>query len=464
MNLLPFNLERLDEKRVFVSNIGGFTHVVPSDQLTVLLEDPDLIPVPQRYELTRKLFVSEEQDYAAKRLALASAYAKRLTADLQFRPVFMFVPTLRCDHTCSYCQVARAPVDQLEFDMTEELLDQAVTRMVSIGSPPYSIEVQGGEPLLRFDLIEKLYQLCENKIGESNFSVVIASSLSLITSEVIEWARPRNISFSMSLDGTANVHDRNRILASDSSHARAVSGAKLILQELGSERLGFVTTITKEGLNDPQGLIDAYAELGGTNMFVRPLSPYGFARKKGMGSYTLEEYFVFYRELLRLLKIRWEAGLEVTEHSLGVHVKRLQKPDYNGYADLKSPSGYGLNAILFNYDGKLFGSDEARMLQRVHPEIDFSLGSVEDKELEISHLSEAIIEGGINLDKPGCSTCAYQPFCGADPLQNISLFGEPVGHKAQSPFCEYHKTMFSIAVEYLYGSATDRQFVQELAR
>jgi len=464
MKLLPFNFERIDQQKVIVTNIGGFNHVMKRDDLELLLTEPASIPASLRDELVSKLFLTEVPDYPAKKLALASAFGRKLIADLQFRPVFMFVPTLRCDHTCSYCQVARAPIDQPEFDMSEKDLKQAVSRMASISPPPYSIEIQGGEPLLRFDLIRKLYQLCEEQISDSQFSLVIATSLSLVNSEIIEWARDRKVTFSMSLDGTAKVHDRHRILASDSSHARAIAGAKLIIQELGPERLGFVTTITKEALSDPQGLIDAYTELGGAHMFVRPLSPYGFARKKGMGSYTLKEYFVFYRELLSLLKKRWEAGYEVTEHSLGVHVKRLQKPDYNGYADLKSPSGYGLNTILFNYDGRIFGSDEARMLQRVHPEIDFSLGAVSDPELNISNLSGAIIEGGINLDKPGCSTCAYQPFCGADPLQNISLFGEPVGHKAQSPFCEYHKTMFTIAVEYLYGSETDRQFIQELAR
>ena len=463
MKTLPFNFERLSNQTVFLSNVGGFSETIASDQLDLLIKDIGQMDPAVTNALSGKLFLASEEDYKVKRLALASAFGKRLTADMQFRPVFMFVPTLRCDHTCSYCQVARAPIHQSQFDMTEEVLRASVTRMLNLARPPYTIEIQGGEPLLRFDLIKLLYDLCIDKISETDFSIVITSSLSLLTREMVDWASTRQVSFSMSLDGLAHIHDKHRILATDSSHRRAMLGAKLIQAELGHDRLGFVTTVTKDGLDDPAGLIRAHQELDTGSFFVRPLSPYGFARKKGMGSYTLTEYFDFYRAFLRLLKTQWSAGFSVTEHSLGVHVKRLQMPNYNAYADLKSPSGFGLNSILFNYEGSIFGSDEARMLQRVHPEIDFSFGSVTQDELTVSAINRATISGGINLNNPGCSTCAYQPFCGADPLQSLSLFGEPVGHKAQSPFCEYHKSMFALALKYLNGSDSDRAFAEALA-
>ena len=33
-----------------------------------------------------------------------------------------------------------------------------------------------------------------------------------------------------------------------------------------------------------------------------------------------------------------------------------------GYVDLRSPAGIGLGALVYNYDGKVFASDEGRML------------------------------------------------------------------------------------------------------
>ncbi|MCV6003694.1 His-Xaa-Ser system radical SAM maturase HxsB, partial [Escherichia coli] len=72
--------------------------------------------------------------------------------------------------------------------------------------------------------------------------------------------------------------------------------------------------------------------------------------------------------------IQDEKGIPVIEHSAAIHLKRIFNPCFSGYADLKSPSGVVLNCILFNYDGKVYGSDESRMLQKVNPEADFSAG------------------------------------------------------------------------------------------
>jgi hypothetical protein len=33
-----------------------------------------------------------------------------------------------------------------------------------------------------------------------------------------------------------------------------------------------------------------------------------------------------------------------------------------GYVDLRRPAGIGLGALVYNYDGKVFASDEGRML------------------------------------------------------------------------------------------------------
>ncbi|EHE6292187.1 TPA: His-Xaa-Ser system radical SAM maturase HxsB, partial [Klebsiella pneumoniae] len=54
----------------------------------------------------------------------------------------------------------------------------------------------------------------------------------------------------------------------------------------------------------------------------------------------------------------------------------------------------------------------------------------------------AVLSSSFNFALPGCDTCAYQPFCGADPCQNISVQGEPVGDRSRSTFCQYHKGMF----------------------
>ncbi|WP_417579025.1 His-Xaa-Ser system radical SAM maturase HxsB [Nitrincola sp.] len=463
MRLLPFEFERIADEKVFISNLSGFNQILNTSDFDLLCSDTGKISESLLTVLQSKHFLAAPENISASETILAAGYGKKLVSELVFRPVFMVVPTLRCDHTCTYCQVARAPIDRPEFDMSPELITNTVERIAQIGVAPYVIEIQGGEPLLRFDLIKQLYSECEDQLGVGQFNVVIASTLSLLTDEILEWCKPRRVEFSFSLDGDASIHDNSRILASDSSYSRAIHGARSVMACLGPDRLGVVTTVTKALLTEPEKLIEGFREAGLRQFFVRPISPYGFAKNWQDNSYTLSEYFDFYRRFLQELKKQWEAGYGVGEHSFKVHVKRLSDPRFNCYADLKSPSGFGLNTLLFNFDGKIYGSDEARMLQRLHPEIDFSLGPIDSPELVISELTHSIIDGGINFDKPGCSSCAFQPYCGGDPMQNISLFGEPIGDKSLSHFCEYHRGMFKLVIAYLSGDRSDQAFAAALA-
>ncbi|HBD2948798.1 TPA: His-Xaa-Ser system radical SAM maturase HxsB, partial [Escherichia coli] len=84
----------------------------------------------------------------------------------------------------------------------------------------------------------------------------------------------------------------------------------------------------------------------------------------------------------------------------------------------------------------------SRMLQKVNPEADFSAGEFASLSFISNEFYRSALSSSFNFAMPGCDTCAYQPFCGADPCQNISVHGEPVGDKSRSTFCQYHKGMF----------------------
>ncbi len=60
---------------------------------------------------------------------------------------------------------------------------------------------------------------------------------------------------------------------------------------------------------------------------------------------------------------------------------------------------------------------------------------------------------------PGCSECAYLPFCGADPVRNWATQGDIVGHRPTSEFCRKHKAIFDLLFERLLS---DDRFVHSL--
>ncbi|MED0061606.1 His-Xaa-Ser system radical SAM maturase HxsB [Escherichia marmotae] len=439
MELMPFNFDRLPNGRVFISNLAGFHHFINEQELLDLSDEQ--ISAEQSNALESKLFITNESSSAIAPYALSSAFAKRLMNELAIRPIFMIVPTLRCDHTCKYCQVSRASVNASGYDLDPALIPDIISTIKKLSTPPYKIEIQGGEPLLRFDLLQSIYEQCAETLGSTDFEMVVASSLSVLNEDMLEWSRDKNITFSVSLDGEEVVHNSNRILGHGLAYRRTVSGVEAIKRSLGAGRVATVTTVTKDLIRHPESIVQAHLSLGLKDMFIRPVSPYGFAQKASF-TFSMDEYFSFYASLIdEILKMNNE-GIRVVEHSASIHLKRIFNPGFSGYADLKSPSGVVLNSILFNYDGRVYGSDESRMLQKVNPETEFSAGEVKTLSFSKSPYYNAVLSSSFNFALPGCDTCAYQPFCGADPCQNISVQGEPVGDRSRSTFCQYHKGMF----------------------
>lgn len=442
MTILPFNFERISEHNVFISNLAGYSLTIKNEHLHELISLGETSDEEVNKNLVSKFFISE--DIVLTEKILASAFGKKLQNEMHFSPIFMIVPTLRCDHTCKYCQVSRASLTAGQYDLDENLIPNIISHIKKLSSKPYKIEIQGGEPLLRFDLIQKIYQEAADKLGEDNIEFIITSSLSLLSDEMIFWSKEKPIFYSVSLDGTELIHNKNRVLPKGNSYQLVVKNIKKLQNAIGKSRVATVTTVTKALLDDPMALLLAHREVEIFDMFIRPISPYGFA--KGKNDYTIEEYLDFYEKLLNLIIHFNDEGIPFVEHSAAIHIKRLRNPNFCGYADLKSPSGLIFNSLLFNYDGKLYGSDESRMLQKVFPDINFSIGDIESLSFTQNPIYHQILSNSLNMLQIGCEKCAFQPFCGSDPCQNISLFGEPVGDKSLSRFCSYHKGMFKLLV------------------
>ncbi|OBU11282.1 His-Xaa-Ser system radical SAM maturase HxsB [Morganella psychrotolerans] len=453
MTLLPFNFNRIDDKYIFISNPAGFSMVINDNDLNDLVSDGKTQDALVNAELESKFFISDDVFTAEK--MHASALGKKLSAEMKFGPIFMIVPTLRCDHTCKYCQVSRASLNSADNDLPESAVPQIISVIKKLSSKPFKIEIQGGEPLIRFDLIEYIYQEAVLQLGEGSFELIIATSLSLLNDHMITWSENKPVYYSVSLDGNEFIHNKNRLLPDGNSFKLATDNIKRLQDSIGRDRVSTITTVTKALLSQPGALLDVHNELGITDIFIRPISPYGFAKKKD--EYSIDEYMHFYRELLDLIIDYNKNGICFVEHSAAIHIKRLNNPMFCGYADLKSPGGVIFNSLLFNYDGKLYGSDESRMLQKVHPEIDFSVGDINNLSFSANPIYQHILSNSFNITQTACNTCAYQPFCGVDPCQNISRFGEPVGNKSMSRFCAYHKGLFSLLIQKMNQNSDDAE-------
>ena len=122
-------------------------------------------------------------------------------------------------------------------------------------------------------------------------------------------------------------------------------------------------TTTAASLERVEEIIDEYVRLNLDGIFLRPLSPYGFAIKtKQFEKYSASGWLKFYERGLRYIIGLNKRGIHIPELYASLLLKRMLTDRPIGYVDLRSPAGIGLGALVYNYDGKVFASDEGRML------------------------------------------------------------------------------------------------------
>lgn len=465
--LLPFRFTALEENRYFLSNIAGGWTVLDRLPLEQLVRH-QLSSTSQTYEdLKAKQFLFDgDSDVALDLLGLQLRTKLRPIKD--FTGLHIFVVTLRCEHSCPYCQVSRQSDDKTSFDMTEAIARKALDLAFRSPSPHIKIEFQGGEPLLNWPLIKFIVSeaLMINQLQRRDLQFVIATNLALITEEHLSFCHQHHIHISTSLDGPSDLHNLNRPRAGRDSYERAVEGILHARQRLGMDAVSALMTTTSGSLNRVEEIIDEYVRLGFDGIFLRPLSPYGFAIKtKAYSKYNGARWLEFYKAGLQYILEINKNGHKFVEQYAATILTKMLTPQNPGYVDLMSPSGIGIGAVVYNYDGRIFASDEGRMLAESGDDT-FVIGNVHTSTYEDVFTSPNLldaIEESYAGSAPMCSDCAFEPHCGSDPVFHHATQGDFVGHKPTSEFCNRNMEIFKVLVKH-FSNKDDQAVLRSWVR
>jgi His-Xaa-Ser system radical SAM maturase HxsB len=451
--LLPFRFTQLVGSEYVLSNQAGEFLVLDRPRLEDLVAHR-LSPTSTTYgDLKSKHFLIDSESSIALDL-LSLKVRTKLKRLAEFTSLHIFVVSLRCEHSCRYCQVSRQSDDRVAFDMTPETADKAVDLVFRSPSSVPKIEFQGGEPLLNFPLVQRIVERAEeaNKSHGRALQFVIATNLALLSEEVLEFCRGHDVLLSTSLDGPRDLHNRNRPRPGGDSYERTVAGIHRARAALGRDRVSALMTTTEASLERAREIVDEYVRLGFSGIFLRPLSPYGFAIKtRWYRSYDVDRWLRFYFEGLDYVIQLNKAGLAFVEHYAATILTKMLTPFETGYVDLMSPAGIGIAAIVYNYDGNVYASDESRMLAEMGDQT-FRLGNVHRNTYEEILLSENLLqplEESFAASVPMCSECAFEPWCGADPVFHHTTQGDFVGRKAESSFCSRNMAIFRRLIELM---------------
>ena len=131
-------------------------------------------------------------------------------------------------------------------------------------------------------------------------------------------------------------------------------------------------------------------------------------------------------------------GVHFTEYFATLLLTKMLTSNDPGFVDLMSPAGAGIAAIVFNYDGDVYASDESRMLREMG-DTTFKLGNLRTSSYEDIFTSDALLsalDDSFTMSAPMCSDCAFEPWCGAEPVFHHAIFGDMLGRKPESEFCK----------------------------
>jgi His-Xaa-Ser system radical SAM maturase HxsB len=438
--LLPFRFLRLENGNEILVNEAGEFVLAPSGTARSLVQR-QLVRGSDLYATFKaKQFITDDSSSPLLDL-LATKYRTKYGFIEGFTKLHIFVVTLRCDHSCQYCQVSRQTADKLSYDMSFETAAKSVDLMMKSPAQQITLEFQGGEPLLALDVIRHIVPLAK-KTAEGlhkELDIVVCTNLANVTDDILLYLRDENIKVSTSLDGPAFIHNANRPRPGNNSYELTIRNIDRARKVLGDGRVAALMTTSQLSLQHPTEIIDEYVRQGFHSLFLRPISPYGFAvRTKEKTGYQFDEFLKFYRTgLAHIIEIN-RKGYDLVEAYSKILLTKILTPYGTGHVNLQSPDGAGINVLVYNYDGDVYATDESRMLAEMGDHT-FRLGNVRTQAHKDIFTGDAfvnLLSSACNQSLAGCSDCAFQAYCGSDSVFNHTTQGDIYGHRPTSDFCK----------------------------
>jgi len=410
-----FSFLNIDKKRVLVTTEHG-AWVVLNKQEFNLLKDGRLNEDLNLFTVLEDKGVVVTNKNTER---IAQMYRDRFHHLFNGISLHIVVPTLRCNQKCVYCHASSVSATEKGYDMDKKTAKSVVDFIFQTPSPFATIEFQGGEPLLNFDIVKYIVEYAKQKnkssksdrngwfAGRKNICFTVATNFMAMNEEKLEFLMENDVRLSTSLDGPKKLHDKNRPYMG-SSYKTATRWIDAIKNEYS---YGFfdsaLPTITRFSLKYPKQIVDEYVKWGFKHVRMRPLNIAGMAADSWSKiGYTAEEFVKFWKEYLDyVLKINKKIWFVDDDTVFMLRRILTLVPPLN--ACLGAPCGACTIQAAYNQWGDVYTCDEARACEL------FKLGNVKQKTYkEIFTSNEAVNFVGLtSMTSSACDNCVWHPFC-----------------------------------------------------
>jgi len=170
----------------------------------------------------------------------------------------------------------------------------------------------------------------------------------------------------------------------------------------------------------------------------------------------MEQYIEFYIEAVDYIIELNKQGVQVMERNAAIMLSKMIADYEPNYLDLRSPGGAVIGQIGYHPDGRIYSSDEGRMVGAMGDDA-FCIGTLDNtyQELMTSASTRALVIAGTNYGQPDCVSCVYRPYCGQQPEYNYKTQGTINGRMRDSTWCRKHKYIFDYLAKRLHDADAD---------
>ena len=326
---------------------------------------------------------------------------------------------------------------------------------ISIGTPEKRSRsnFREGSRFCGSNILERVRSFCRDRFSRSQF--VVCTNLQAVSPDAWAFLEADDTFVSTSLDGDIPRHQRQRTRDAETTSG-FLANLDEALRRLGVGKVSALPTIDIDNPPDPISLIEAFEARGLTSIYLRPINQQGFARRRPAAAGSRRRWNAYHADFVEaLIRHNFASGRRTEEYYFSHCLKRVLWLGVDRDVDLRNPSAFGMDYVVIDHDGRLYPTDEARMLARTGM-VDLSIGSVMDG-LDVERVA-TLNAAALNDFEPDCIHCAFQPFCGSDPVDNISRCGRIDAPKADEWFCTRQTSVFDKVFELLYRSDEAARF------
>lgn len=462
-NINYFNFKIFSDGYLLSNDTGSFLFL-REDEFTKFIQNNYVNDM----ELSRKLIDNHFVIDTHKELFVdeVSGRVRRIKSYLfESTQLHIFILTGNCNQGCIYCQASARkghidPDKNMNFVTAEKSVDIAL----SSPSKNLTFEFQGGEPLLNFDVLKHIVEYTKKQNASKSKNVIfnLVTNLIALDNDKLEYLLLNRVTICTSIDGPKFIHKKNRPCDIPSFFDK-IKNNIIKINELVSakginNKVQAIQTTTRHSLNYPKEIIDEYISIGFHNIFLRPLTPLGFANESWESiGYSPEMFVKFYKEALNYIIDLSCRGVSISENYATILLKKIITKSPINYMELRSPCGGSIGQLAYNYDGFIYTCDEGRMVAETGDH-SFRLGNVLNSsynELVCNPVTKSICISSCLEIIPGCEECVYSPYCGTCPIYSYVHGGSIFSIMPGNYKCRINKGILDVLFEKIIENDTN---------